>query len=316
MNPEHVSMTNDGLESSPLAARTEFSPDRVAAGRSRRAAHQGRRVEVVTRAELMALGWTARRITRAVESGRLLRARQDRYLASDAPEDVVQAVRVGGLLTCLSLLRLLGVFVFGRPTLHVHMRRGASRMRSPETRGRRLAGRRERHIVLHWQPLIGDAGSGCVSVLDALVHAVRCQPARYAIASIDSALNMGLVGVEHLAELFAALPQRYNVLRSFVDGRAQSGPETLVRLMVTGLGHSVDLQVPFEGVGFVDLLVDGWLVIECDSKAHHSSWRQQLKDYRRDLALARAGHPVLRLTAQDILYRPEAVHAALRGLLG
>lgn len=272
-------------------------------------------MEVMTRAELMALGWTGRRITRAVESGTLVRARQDRYLASDAPAELIQAVRVGGLLTCLSLLRVLGVFVFGRPALHVHMRRGSSRMRSPENRGTRLPGRRERGAVLHWHPLVGEAGTGCAGVLDALVHAVRCQPARYAIASIDSALNKGHIRTEHLAELFAALPQRYGVLRSFVDGRAQSGPETLVRLMLIALGHAVELQVPFEGVGFVDILVDGWLVIECDSKAHHSSWRQQLKDYRRDLALAQAGHPVLRLTAQDILYRPEAVHAALRGLL-
>jgi hypothetical protein len=272
-------------------------------------------MEVLTRAELVRLGWTARQITRAVRDGSLVRARQDRYLASDAPEELIQATRVGGLLTCVSLLRLLGVFVFGPPSLHVHMRRGSSRMRSPERRDVRLPARRERHAVLHWHPLMGHAGGGCTGVLDALVHAVRCQPARYAIASIDSALNKGLIDEGDLAELFAALPARYAVLRTFLDGRAQSGPETLVRLMVLALGHAVELQVLFEGVGFVDLLVDGWLVVECDSKAHHSSWRQQIKDYRRDLALAQAGYPVLRLTAQDILYRPEAVHAALRGLL-
>ena len=269
----------------------------------------------MTRADLVALGWTARQVTRAVRPGTLVRARQDRYLRSDAPRELIQAVRVGGLLTCLSLLRVLGVFVFGKPELHVHMRRGASRMRSPESRAARLAGRRERQIVLHWHPLLDDPGTGCASVLDALVHAVRCQPARYAIASIDSALNKGLLAVEDLPTLFAALPERFHVLRSFVDGRSQSGPETLVRLMVLALGCTVDLQVRFDGVGFVDLLVDGRLVIECDSKAHHSSWRQQLKDYRRDLVLAQAGHPVLRLAAQDILYRPEAVLAAIRGLL-
>ena len=88
-----------------------------------------------------------------------------------------------------------------------------------------------------------------------------------------------------------------------------------MRLLLLRLGCAVDLQVPIVGVGFVDLVVDGWLVIECDSKAHHSSWEQQLKDYRRDLELARQGYCVLRLTAEDILYREQDVFAALTGLL-
>jgi very-short-patch-repair endonuclease len=103
------------------------------------------------------------------------------------------------------------------------------------------------------------------------------------------------------------------VLRGLIDGRAQSGPETLVRLMLHRLGASVDLQVEFDDVGFVDLVVNGWLVIECDSKAHHSDWEQQLKDYRRDLALAQRGYIVLRLVAEDIMYNHDEVFRAVRG---
>ena len=170
-------------------------------------------------------------------------------------------------------------------------------------------------MTLHWHPLVSEPHGGRVSLLDALIHAVRCQPPRHAIASIDSALNKGLLKVEELGALFAALPRRHQVLRGFIDGRAQSGPETLVRLMLLTLGCQVDLQVEFEAVGFVDLVVDGWLVVECDSKAHHSSWQQQLKDYRRDLELAKQGYCVLRLTAEDSLYRPDAVMEALQGLV-
>ena len=115
--------------------------------------------------------------------------------------------------------------------------------------------------------------------------------------------------------MFSALPSRFQVLRGFIDGRAQSGPETLVRLMALSLGCVVDLQVEFDGVGSVDLVLDGWLVVECDSKEFHSSWQQQLKDYRRDKLLAQRGYCVLRLTAADILYEPESVLASLRGLL-
>lgn len=45
------------------------------------------------------------------------------------------------------------------------------------------------------------------------------------------------------------------------------------------------------------------------------SWEQQQKDRARDLELARQGFAVLRFTAADIMYRPEQVLAALRGLV-
>ena len=118
-----------------------------------------------------------------------------------------------------------------------------------------------------------------------------------------------------LDDLFDSLPRRFRVLRPLIDGRAQSDPETLVRLMARSLGCRVDLQVGFDGVGFVDLVIDGWLVVECDSRAFHESWAQQLKDRRRDRVLARMGCNVLRLTAEDILYRPDEVFASLRGLV-
>lgn len=272
-------------------------------------------MEVKSRSELMEAGWTARDITVAVRSGALIRARRNRYVHADAHKDLVKAVRVGGFLGCLSLLRALEVFVFSKPDLHVHMIRGASRMRSPKTASKRLPDRTRRKVTLHWHALVSEPQGGRVSLLDALIHAVRCQPPRHAIASIDSALNKGLLKVEELGALFAALPRRHQILRGFIDGRAQSGPETLVRLMLVALGCHVDLQVKFDAVGFVDLVADGWLVIECDSRSHHSSWQQQLKDYRRDVELAKQGYCVLRLTAEDILYRPDAVMEALRGLV-
>jgi very-short-patch-repair endonuclease len=273
-------------------------------------------IDVLTRADLIRDGMTSRAITAAVRSGALIRARQDNYLPGDAARPLVEAVRVGGRLGCLSLLALLEVFVYDSDTLHVHMERGDSRMRSTRTRRMPLATRaKRRDVVLHWHRLTERPRRGQVGVFDAIVNAVRCQEPRYAIATLDSALNKKLIRPDQISEVFAALPRRFQILRGFVDGRAQAGTETLVRLMAIRLGCDVDLQVRFDGVGFVDLVIDGWLVVECDSKAFHSTWEQQLKDYRRDLALAAAGYCVLRLTAEDILYRPEAVLESLRGLL-
>ena len=132
----------------------------------------------------------------------------------------------------------------------------------------RLDARNQRRTTrLHWHPLRDTPSAGCVSVVDALIHAVRCQSPRHAIATLDSAIHHGLIGIERLPEVFAALPRRFQVLRGFLDARAQSGPETLVRLMALSLGFRVDLQVEFDGVGFVDLVLDGWLVVECDSRS-------------------------------------------------
>jgi very-short-patch-repair endonuclease len=273
-------------------------------------------LEVWTRAELIGTGMRGRDITDAVYLGALIRARRDRYVSGDSPERFVEAVRVGGRLACTSLLAAHGVFVFDASVLHVHMVRGASRMRSPKSRRRRLEPRGDaRRPVLHWHPLRDAPGAGCVGIVDALIHAVRCQSPRHAIATLDNAVHLGLITVDELTDVFAALPQRFSILLRFIDGRAEAGTETLVRLMAIGLGCSVQLQVRFDGVGRVDLVIDGWLVVECDSKEFHSSWEQQLKDYKRDRALAQRGYCVLRLTAADILYHSEDVLAALRGLI-
>ncbi|WP_228484530.1 endonuclease domain-containing protein [Microbacterium cremeum] len=273
--------------------------------------------QAVTRAHLIATGMSRRGIRHALAMGRLVRVRRDRYMSGQATDDVRQAVRVGGRLTCLSLLQLLGVFVFENTRLHVHVVRGASRLRSAEAEGGPLQPIGTRREVLHWMPLLGDVemAAAVVPIVDALAHAVLCQPPRFAVATIDSALNKNLIRAQDLRRLFEALPRRFAVLERLVDRRAQSGPETIVRLWVRALGCRVVPQVRFAGIGRVDLVVDGWLVIECDSKEFHASWGQQLKDYRRDLALAQRGYVVLRLTAEDILYRPEQVQAALRGVI-
>ena len=275
---------------------------------------------VFTRAELREAGHTRASIASRVASGEIVRARRDRYLDGGVAPELVEAVRVGGRLTCVSLLALHGVFVLESPGLHVHSGQHASRQRArcsaeilPDTPGLLRA----REVRRHWNPLIElvDAATSHVGIVDALVHAVRCQPPRAAVATLDSALNKKLISLEQLDDVFAALSRKYRVLRPLVDGRAESGPETLMRLLLRALGCRVELQVRFAGIGRVDLLVDGWLVIECDSRSFHEGWAAQEKDRERDLALAARGFTTLRPTANAIMRRPGEVAAAVRGLL-
>jgi hypothetical protein len=48
-----------------------------------------------------------------------------------------------------------------------------------------------------------------------------------------------------------------------VDAWSGAGAETLVRLMLRTVGARFEPQVEVPGVGRVDVLVDGWLIVEC-----------------------------------------------------
>ncbi|GAA1941037.1 type IV toxin-antitoxin system AbiEi family antitoxin domain-containing protein [Microbacterium aoyamense] len=262
---------------------------------------------LLTRDDLRGLTMTARDIDAAVRAGALVRARQNVYLRGDSDSVAVTAARVGGRATCVSALARAGVFVHPKRNhdVHVHVPVNAGRLRRAGT------------ARVHWSPTMREPreGSPFAEVIDALVHAAECQTPRAFIASVDSALHLRHLHPDDLDELFARLPRRLRRLRGLVDARAESGTETLVRLMLRGLGCRPDCQVQIGGVGRVDLVVDGWLVIECDSRAFHSGWEEQRRDRRRDLALAERGFVVLRVLAEDILFRPEVVLAAVKGLL-
>ncbi len=269
---------------------------------------------MLARADLAALGYTRRRLTAALRRGELVRLRRDRYVFGDGIADlrtasIDRAVSLGGRLTCVSLLAVLSVFVFDDERLHVRVAAHASRLRE-----RARLPRSE--LCFHWSDAWECGPSrGVVSLLDAVRDMLRCAQPRHAVATLDSLLYRGLVTRDALEDLFAALPARIGVLLALTDARAESGTETLVRLMLRQLGAHVDVQVEIEGIGRVDLLVDGWLIVECDSRGFHSTWAERRRDVRRDLAAAARGFTTVRPIAEDILYRPDEVFALLRGIL-
>jgi very-short-patch-repair endonuclease len=98
------------------------------------------------------------------------------------------------------------------------------------------------------------------------------------------------------------------------DASAQSVLESAARvLMVEGGVGSVETQVEIDRVGWVDFLVDGWLVVETDGYAtHRTAFRE---DRRRDAELLRAGYLVLRFTYADVEGRPQWVLDVIRDTL-
>ncbi|MFK3677245.1 hypothetical protein ACI2IP_05905 [Microbacterium sp. NPDC090218] len=261
---------------------------------------------VFSRADLVASGMSWRDIARAVDNGQLCRLRRDRYVLVPADPEIAEAVRIGGRLSCVSLLAEIGVFVQTRDRLHVHVAPGSSRVRRP----------RSPRTVLHWHSWSGETGpSHVVPVADAVAQAIRCQAPREAVATIDSILHHGVMSWEEIVLVFETLPARFAPLLAVVDASAASGPETYMRLILRALGVAYETQVFIEGVGYVDFVVEGWLIIECDSKEFHEGWQKQVEDRRRDVVAATRGYVTIRPLAADILRADSAVRLTVAAVI-
>lgn len=259
---------------------------------------------LMTTQELRASGLSKRRIAHEVETGHLIRTRLGRYLPHATPAPIVEAACLGGRLDCLSLLRGMGVFVLQCDVLHLQLDAHATRLPT-----------RPHGVRAHWRRSLADADAAVVGPVEALAQSVACQGSRASIATLDSAWHLGVVDRQGIADVFARLPGRFHFLRGLLDPRSEAGSESLVRLMLRSIGCRFDLQVPIGGVGRVDFVVDGWLIVECDSREFHSSWEMHQKDRRRDAAALERGYATLRLLAADVFSRPEEVSAQLRRII-
>jgi very-short-patch-repair endonuclease len=272
---------------------------------------------IVSRHDLLQHGLTGAQITVLVRSNRLLRVRRDHYAAPETDRHTVEAVRVGGRLACVSAARELGIFAFETRFTHLHVARDASRLRGARSRSDRLNAVPRLGVQLHWWPLIApdDGTEFCVGARDALAQIVQCQPRHFAVAALDTALHEGCVLASQLDEIFANVPAKQRLLRGQIDARADAGQESVLRRIILEAGMRCDIQVAIGGVGRVDLLVEGCVVVEADSNAHHKSWEQHIRDRTRDRILARQGYPSLRVLYQDIMFDPNGVISAIRELV-
>lgn len=275
------------------------------------------RLSVMTRAELISCGATGRSLTAAVRFGHLVRSRRDHYCLPELGAHIRRAIRVGGRLSCVSALATYGVFAYDASLTHIHIGRGASRLRAPTERLQQLAPANREGSILHWQPLstalTGDEYR--VGLIDALEQSVLCQESPHAVASIDSALNQRLIHESAVAELFQRLPLKLQYLRELVDGTAEAGQETVLRLIARARGLRCELQPFFAGIGRADILVERRAILEADSRAHHDGWEKHVVDRERDLRFARLGYPSLRPAYQHTMHFPLLVGDAIEGLV-
>ncbi len=148
-----------------------------------------------------------------------------------------------------------------------------------------------------------------------LKHAFLDRPPEHALAMLDSALHLRHLRMEDLPALASMLPDRLEPVVLSADGRAESGTESIVRFRLEARGLRVEIIVGLRGVGTVDLLVEGRLIIECDGKEFHDDDEAFERDRTRDLNSTRQRYRTLRATWFKVLFEwltvEEAVFAAL-----
>ena len=229
---------------------------------------------LATVAQLAERGHGPSEIANAVSAGGLWRPRRGWVAMSGASADALRAVQLGGRLGAGSALASYGIWVDDNAELAVSCPSTASRLPP-------LAATERRLWAEELFPALSDK-RWRVSVMDALLQLGRNAPRDSLIASVDSAIQLRFITRAELRLLLAALPRRLQGVGREIDGFAMSGTETHMRLALRRAGYQVQSQVRLPGIGTVDLLVDGWLIIELDSRKYHGGADNQLRDRARD----------------------------------
>lgn len=250
--------------------------------------------------QLKARGSTDWDIRKAAQRGDLNPLRPGWYAAAGADPTVVAAVRAGGVLSCVSALRMYGIWVAKNccPGLHVRLSRHG------ETAGVRRC---------HPFGPVPPTDQPVDALPAAFACAYACMSTEEWIAAVDSALNRHLVTVDELLAAWPHVPSEVRRALDRTNGRAESGTETFARLRLQSLGFRVHCQVYIPKVGRVDLVI-GRLIIECDSEGYHSSPRQRRNDYRRDRWSQIGGWLVIRIDFVDVLNHWPEILAEIRAI--
>lgn len=238
---------------------------------------------------LRSLGVTQRELASAVTRGLVHRHAYGLYALTTCTPAHLAAAAVGGVLSCLDAAREHGLAVMV-PDGRVHLRAARGTERTwPGTEVHR----------------VGAPGQGRLDLVAALVTAAHCAPTAVVVALVDEALRERRCTVDQLVAASSARDLVWRHVLSLVDARAMSGLESLARVELVQAfaprGITVESQVALDGIGRVDLLVDGWIITETDGFGFHADRTSYRRDRRRDAVAAANGYPHLRFTFESVV---------------
>ncbi|MFE0751719.1 type IV toxin-antitoxin system AbiEi family antitoxin domain-containing protein [Gordonia sp. NPDC058843] len=253
---------------------------------------------VVTTRQMITSGETTESIRRAVDTGALTRIRHGWYQVPAADPEVVRAVADEGVVSCATALRRHGLWVPEHSTV-LHSRVTRYERRHSHDRCRR-----------HGRPT--PATAAVDDVPTALQYAARCFDVEGFVILCDSALNNGRLTIDDLRSEFRSAPMTLRRAVDKCERLAGSGTETAARLRLRSAGLTVEVQHEVPAVGFVDLLVGNRLVIELDSRAHHTGEANYETDRLRTRKLTSLGYLTMRLTYAQVFTGWAATYADIQ----
>lgn len=224
---------------------------------------------------------------KAVEGGYVFAPVPGLFTLPGCPEDVLAAAACNGVLSCLSAARAYGLPVIGEPPVHITASRGST-LDWPRT-------------TVHRRSVPHDGFR--TDLLRTVLDCLRCAPVHEAVGIADHVVGSGLLTMADLSRAGAGLGtnDRARQRLALVDGRAGSPPESWARVFLERAGYRVEIQVFIDEVGWIDIMVDGWLVIEIDGRRYHAGDTSFTNDRRRDRAAYPQGYVVIRFPAVEVL---------------
>jgi len=149
----------------------------------------------------------------------------------------------------------------------------------------------------------------------------RRLPFETGVIRIDALLNATGCSVENVVEIADRYPghrgiRRLRVALEFADPGAESPQETRLRLLImTSALPRPETQIPV-GRRRIDMGWPAWMVgVEYDGDQHWSDSRQHAEDIERLEFLAAQGWTIVRVSRDQLRYRPAEVIARIRRAL-
>ncbi|WP_394938192.1 DUF559 domain-containing protein [Psychromicrobium sp. YIM B11713] len=248
---------------------------------------------------LRGLGLTRYQIRDLVDAEFLRKTARGTYSLPNADPVLVKVAGLNLSVTCVSAATYHDLWVLRAPVqIHVVVDKGRHVPDYVMHRGHRNS----RQLV--------------APVLDTVVHALRCLPGLEALVIAESAVIKGALDLAELLMMFSGERDwKIRQLINQLDLRSGSPMETVARVLMLNAGFAIEVQRFISGVGRVDFLVEGTLVVEIDGYDFHSSKTQFDNDRRRLNALSQMGIPLLRFSGKQVISAPEEFVQRIRDTL-
>lgn len=248
---------------------------------------------------LLDRGVSRHRLRQALERCQIMAVRRGWVALPNADPQLLLAASTGTVLSCITQAKRLGLWVLREPTPH---------LAAPHPHAEII----HRRGKIHWaQPLLARDPVSLVDPIQNVLGLVAvCQPFEEALAIWESALNAKLVDLPSLT----LLPYRGRARRVLQSCQpySDSGLETFVRQRLAWLRVSVVQQSWMHGRR-VDLLIDGWLVLQIDGGHHVGAQRDA--DMLHDAELMLQGLEVIRCSYDQVVHRWPQVQSLIQRAL-